>query len=499
MKLFLLLLIAALFVSYAFATDDAIDEPIIKTTTHSGVVTSTKGDFDAVTGFVLTCDEKAFIESRHQAPVHHGARVNDDGHSQPFADILYTSFRAHGRDYRFQMHLNRNIMGENLHHEFMDAAGVITKRRAVARAYIGVNDGGDEAERIHATLGDDGTLHATIVVGQTLFTVDIVDRHAEALEHRLDEVTTAAGAHRMVIKRETADTLESVLLNHSEVFGDPINSPLRKLLAKGFGKNKRRAPQRWTGCYHGEDKGLAFNMGIALDTAFYNRKCDTNDAKCDRIITELINDMNTIFIPQLNVYLKVSHTFIVKGAPSASVAPFVHSWNRTDRGRRRCRGSTNDHIKAIKAFGKWRSAASGSARGNSGLWHLFSDCKYDKNVLGAAYVGYICKDNRINVAITSTSRGSKSFWMTGAHETGHQMGANHSFEKGQGKTGGIMDYGDGRFKGLYQFNTQYRKKEICAKITKTLPGGPFKFGLVSKCWDVVKETPAPADKVLDVW
>jgi hypothetical protein len=29
----------------------------------------------------------------------------------------------------------------------------------------------------------------------------------------------------------------------------------------------------------------------------------------------------------------------------------------------------------------------------------------------------------------------------------------------QGRTGGLMDYGDGRLKGTYQFNSKYRKHE----------------------------------------
>merc|ERR1712127_405375 len=29
-----------------------------------------------------------------------------------------------------------------------------------------------------------------------------------------------------------------------------------------------------------------------------------------------------------------------------------------------------------------------------------------------------------------------------------------------------MDYGDGKLQGTYQFNTQYRKKEICKHVTK---------------------------------
>ena len=36
-------------------------------------------------------------------------------------------------------------------------------------------------------------------------------------------------------------------------------------------------------------------------------------------------------------------------------------------------------------------------------------------------------------------------WETVAHEIGHNFNMNHAFQLGQGKTGGIMDYGDGKY------------------------------------------------------
>merc|ERR1719218_589319 len=56
---------------------------------------------------------------------------------------------------------------------------------------------------------------------------------------------------------------------------------------------------------------------------------------------------------------------------------------------------------------------------------------------------------------------TRNTWLTFAHELGHNFDGGHSFEEGQGRTGGIMDYGDGKLNGVYQFNTKYRKQKMC--------------------------------------
>lgn len=59
-------------------------------------------------------------------------------------------------------------------------------------------------------------------------------------------------------------------------------------------------------------------------------------------------------------------------------------------------------------------------------------------------------------------------WKTFAHEVGHNIGADHSFEEGQGATGGIMDYGDGFYNNVEQFNTKYRKEQVCSRLDDAL-------------------------------
>merc|ERR1719352_1968062 len=70
---------------------------------------------------------------------------------------------------------------------------------------------------------------------------------------------------------------------------------------------------------------------------------------------------------------------------------------------------------------------------------------------------------------------TRSTWLTFAHELGHNWGGDHSFEEGQGRTGGIMDYGDGKLNGAYQFNTRYRKGQMCQQMSSTVNQCQGKF------------------------
>ena len=106
----------------------------------------------------------------------------------------------------------------------------------------------------------------------------------------------------------------------------------------------------------------------------------------------------------------------------------------------------------------------------SSSWHVLDDCFVGSSgVIGLAYVGTMCwfNGNSFGYNTGVTHRGFNT-WKTLAHEIGHSFGAHHSFEEGQGKTGGIMDYGDGKYEGEYQFNTQYRKSEICNVISNAV-------------------------------
>merc|ERR1712187_324011 len=101
-----------------------------------------------------------------------------------------------------------------------------------------------------------------------------------------------------------------------------------------------------------------------------------------------------------------------------------------------------------------------------GAVHLLTGCGEGHGVIGLAHADSICSGSNTGVNQLHNSMS----WLTFAHELGHNFGGDHSFEEGQGKTGGIMDYGDGRLNGEYQFNTRYRKDQMCRTMNGVVNG-----------------------------
>lgn len=195
----------------------------------------------------------------------------------------------------------------------------------------------------------------------------------------------------------------------------------------------RSKPDLWVGCYPGVSLGYKLNMGIAVGSMF-----QSNFPNTAAFVQSILSKANVIYKYQLNIELVVDHLY-TGSAPYNAECP-------------------NGATKQLDAFQLWTKPS------KQGLWHLLDDCRsISGSHVGEAYRGALCK--AANTAITyCTGRACSLGFRNFAHEVGHNFNARHSFEEGKLTTGGIMDYGDGLLNRIFQFNTKYRRNEICEHL-----------------------------------
>lgn len=105
-----------------------------------------------------------------------------------------------------------------------------------------------------------------------------------------------------------------------------------------------------------------------------------------------------------------------------------------------CSSSTMSSLSLLQSFARWVPDSEQQAH-----WHLLTNCYppgRGGGVVGTANVG-TAGCHRIKYGWhTGVSTYTRNLWLTFAHEVGHGLDMDHSFESGVGRTGGIMDYGN---------------------------------------------------------
>jgi len=192
----------------------------------------------------------------------------------------------------------------------------------------------------------------------------------------------------------------------------------------------------WPGCYSGDDQLHEFRVGVVVDVAAFQ----LHGAQAMSNIADIFTEASFVYEHQMNIRLVIGHASVyesTKGAPSYAAS---------------CQAMSTQLVEMSKD----------NDLPFEGSTHLFTGCQ-EPGPAGLGYIGTICNTGGYNKGVNRFDHGSRR-WVLFAHELGHNFAGGHSFEEGQGKTGGIMDYGDGTLDGEYQFNTKYRKAVMCKKI-----------------------------------
>lgn len=204
---------------------------------------------------------------------------------------------------------------------------------------------------------------------------------------------------------------------------------------------------RWEGCYSDEQTLNTIYVGISIGSTLFARYGNSVETAFEEL-EKLMADVNLVYVQQFNIKFSVRHVEIAFN--DANPAP---SWDNP--------GCSKFNIEGhLDAYGVLDPSP-------QGIWHLLDDCfGTSGSTIGIAYVNVLC---RTNSARGVSYFGTFDYWLTIAHEIGHNFGMGHSFEEGQGRTGGIMDYGDGSLDGVYQFNKQYREQDVCGTLSARMP------------------------------
>eukprot|EP00929_Paragymnodinium_shiwhaense_P108076 TRINITY_DN743_c0_g1_i1.p1 TRINITY_DN743_c0_g1~~TRINITY_DN743_c0_g1_i1.p1 ORF type:complete len:613 (-),score=125.37 TRINITY_DN743_c0_g1_i1:136-1974(-) len=296
---------------------------------------------------------------------------------------------------------------------------------------------GDDAETVARLLqGYTGKGPAYLV--ETVFDPSKEAPKAPGSVSALQEQNAAAGAEGTPEIAVDTEKLEGVSASEEQSF-------LSKIWAWAMGQSTWNG-QKWTpGCYPGDDKLHVLKIAVFGDRELFTELGSKTLDEMESAVFE----SSFIYEVQMNLRLEIEYSKIYETNSGAhAFAAGCHQ---------------GDEKWMNKKLDLFVNAQGKSGVPKKGLNHLFTGCGNGRGVVGLAYVGTMCK-TAYNTGLNQMHGGSRDYLIF-AHEVGHNFGADHSFEEGQGKTGGIMDYGDGKLDGEYQFNTQYRKTQVCHEIT----------------------------------
>jgi hypothetical protein len=233
----------------------------------------------------------------------------------------------------------------------------------------------------------------------------------------------------------------------------------------------------FTNCFTNQYLHLhSVQIGLIIDDGFFS-EFDYSQSRLLDFLETMFVDTNGIYEPQLQVHVSIGDIFIgnAPGMTFNDAPPCTKQMNVSNQLDQLT--AWNDYwysytLNNCTSYGFTESNC--PTMDKNAVWFLMSHCYSG----GTAWRKTLCKKNMYNSAVVNWYESNT--WQVFAHELGHVFGAYHSFESGMTTTGGIMDYGDGTYLGVYQFHP-LRQSDVCDGITWALQ---LLSTRVSNCWSV---------------
>ncbi|KAH9251383.1 hypothetical protein BASA81_010794 [Batrachochytrium salamandrivorans] len=254
------------------------------------------------------------------------------------------------------------------------------------------------------------------------------------------------GNHDHVVRRVTEE------VHFEDATAPAMDRPLLETLKRNpsallVSQTPNDSPMAFTpGCYPNDQFAHTVQVGFAMDQGFMDKVGVRSLVDAQTYIESFFGVVRVIYLAQLNVYVQVDK-LLLPNNNSSLLSSTLENGKCALGGAMSTLDRLDDYLVANKLSG------------NTGLWHLLTNCHPSPGVVGAAFIGGLGL-SRTNCGVSSWTT---SLWLVVAHEMGHGFGAQHTFQSdGQG---GIMDYGNGRYQnGPVEFNPLNRD-EICPVLT----------------------------------
>ena len=469
-----------------------VPKPMRKTTSNKvprwrGLINETQSgdELDVSLGSFMP-DERSPLESTPAVPDEEGDPDDDDssewsesdlshwtvhgpphsyhkGQAQLFPNEITLHFSVFGEDHELELHIMKDLFNEHSTVQVFDADNqIIEERRHVLQSYWAHSrDGTGWAT---ATLHRNGQFQAIVHKDGDTIQIDPVQLHEQEMDPDAYERLHRAAHHHSVGHvhtqkglvafkhsdqpnlREThacgslkTDVGRSANSSEPEMELEPLQpytAAARRLLqtttatTQGYGNFPQPANSAgitpWTGCFTGDTtQPIKFAIGFAVDTGMYNVWGSVSGVQ--QYIAWQIAVANLVYLTQVHVFLTVSDINIQTALGASTPA-----WNDAPPSKgAKCPITIQTKLNTLSA---WRGSAVPTT---NGMWSLQTNCYPPAGTVGLAWIGVLC--NTYYGASISTF--SSNQWLTTAHEIGHNFGAQHTFQLGQGTTGSIMDYG----------------------------------------------------------